>query len=458
MIPILYDKAETNFFSNGIGRLSDAISCIVTEERNGAFTLEMDYPITGEFYSAIELNSIIKAAPNDTDNDQLFFVYSIVRYMGGYATILARHISYRLSGIPIKPFTATGAANAMAGLVTNAVTAPGFTFETNISSSAQFKLVTPQTCKACLGGVDQSILDVFGGEYKWDNFKVSLLSQRGEDNGVTIQYGKNLTDLKVSEDTNETYNGVFPFWYREGEGVVYPSSASVNTAMSYPYPFYELEDMTQNYSSMPTATQLKNRADTEAGHLSMPAPIINFSFIALWNMAEYDLIAKLEKLKLCDYVTVNHYQMGVSVKSIVIKTVYNVLIEKYQEVSIGAARSDLYETLSNLTNDMSESATKGDLSGFIATKSVSIGTVTLAAGASSSVSSTTDIDVSGYYALELIRCRSSEAGISFSNGSLSRNASSTTVNYTCRNNTGSSITATIRAIILYMKPKYIVTL
>lgn len=458
MIPVLFDKNETEFnTNNGLGRLSGAIECMVTEERNGLFELSLIYPQDAPHYSDIELNSIIKAAPNDRDNDQLFIVYSIDRYMSGTARINARHISYRLLGVPVKPFTATGAANAMAGLTTNAIVAPGFTFETDIISSAVYSQKFPQSVKACLGGIDGSILDTFGGEYKWDNFKISLLQSRGEDSGVEIRYGKNLTDLRKSEDTDETYNGVFPFWYREGEDAVYPTTASVNTDMNYPYPYYRLEDMTGDYDSKPTATQLKNRANTEAASLSLPGMTLTIKMAQLWKAEKHDMIRELEKLGLCDKVSVYYEEMDVSIKSTVIKTVYNVLLDRYEELHVGEIRSNLYETLSNLTIDMSDSATQGNIKGIIATKSVNIGSVTVGANATTSVSSTTDVDIDGYYAVEVVRMRSSNANISFSNASISRD-NGTTVNYTCRNNSGSSVTSTIRAIMLYVKSKYAITI
>lgn len=460
MIPVLYEKNETNFAHNGIGRLSDAIKVIVTEERNGAFELEMDYPINGAFYKDIELNSIIKAQPNDFDDDQLFYVYSLTRYMSGFATYYCRHISYRLSGIPVKPFTASGIAAALSGLKSNAVADPGFNLYTDIESSATFKFSAPQTLKGLLGGVDGSILDTYGGEFKWDNFTVQLLEARGEDTGVTIRYGKNLTDLTDDENIETTFNGVFPYWYREGEGAVYPSSAAVSPNMDYPYPYYELADMTGDYDKQPTATQLSNKAKTAANHLEMPSPSINISFVALWKNKEYELLKALEKVKLCDTVTVYHEGMGIAFRNKVIKTVYNVLNEQYEEVTIGAERSDLYETLSNINDEMSDSATQGNLCGLIATRSITLETgVSIAANTIRTATPTTNIDVDGYYVLDIVRMRSHNNGnVSFSTASINR-GSTTTVTYTCRNNSSSAQSnITIRAIILYVKAKYAVAL
>ena len=351
MIPTLYSKNETSFETNGIGRLCDAIKVLVTEERNGVFELEMDYPIHGEYYSNIELNSIIKAAPNETDPEQLFYVYSITRYLSGYATFYCRHISYRLCGIPVKPFSANSASAAMAGLITNAVKTPGFTLSTNITSTTAWSTPYPQSLKSLLGGVEGSLLDTYGGEFRWNNFEVSLLKSRGNNTGVTIRYGKNLTDMVHDTDIESTYNGIFPYWYREGNGVVYPGSASVTSNFSYPYACYEIVDMSSDYDQKPAASTLKNKADTQAGKLALPTPNIDISFVALWKMNEFDLIEALERVSLCDTVTVIYEALGVDIQAKVVKTVYNVLADMYESIEVGAPRSTLSDLIADQTSD-----------------------------------------------------------------------------------------------------------
>ena len=198
MIPILYAGNETNFTSNGLGRLSDAISCKVTEERNGVFELEMTYPITGVHYDDIQENRIIYARTEDGGNAQAFIIYRITRPINGIITIDAQHISYLLNGIPVMPFNGSSLADTMSKIASNAVITCPFTFYTDISSSVAFSFSTVRSIRSLLGGEDGSILEVYGGyDYKFDNFQVRLLANRGSDNGVSLRYGKNLTLIQA---------------------------------------------------------------------------------------------------------------------------------------------------------------------------------------------------------------------------------------------------------------------
>ena len=99
MNPILFPPTETDFNTNGIGVMSDAVACTVTEERNGAFELVLKYPVTGRNYSQIARERLVKAKPNDTANDQVFRIYRITTPLNGVVTVYAQHLSYDLSNI-----------------------------------------------------------------------------------------------------------------------------------------------------------------------------------------------------------------------------------------------------------------------------------------------------------------------------------------------------------------------
>ena len=110
MNPILFESTAKSFNNNGIGILSDAAFCEVTEERNGIFELVLNYPISGLHYSKIKYRSIILAKPNATAEAQPFRVYKVTKPINGIVTVYAQHISYDLSGNPVLPFTAGSAA------------------------------------------------------------------------------------------------------------------------------------------------------------------------------------------------------------------------------------------------------------------------------------------------------------------------------------------------------------
>ena len=194
MIPILYPPGETSFSGNGLGRLSEAITCTVEEERNGKYELEMEYPVAGARFGDIRNSCIIWAEPSDAYREQPFRIYKISKPMGGKIKIQAEHISYQLSHIPVSAFTATTAPEALLGLKTNAAEACPFEFWTDKTTRGAFEVLKPSSIRSMLGGTKGSILDIYGGEYEFDRYTVKLYAERGMDRGVTLRYGKNITD------------------------------------------------------------------------------------------------------------------------------------------------------------------------------------------------------------------------------------------------------------------------
>ena len=204
MIPILYSVNEKEYLTEGLGALSDAISCYVTEERNGMFELEMQYPVEGIHFEQISHSAQIMADAADGVTGQIFRVYKITKPLNGIVTIKAQHVSYQMSHIPVDPFTANTAAEALQGLKLHAVEDCPFEFWTDKSTTATYKQTIPESIRARLGGQAGSILDVYGGEYEWDNYTIKLHAKRGNDNGVVLRYGKNITDITQEENIENT--------------------------------------------------------------------------------------------------------------------------------------------------------------------------------------------------------------------------------------------------------------
>lgn len=365
MKPVLYLSTETTFSHNGLGTLSDCTSCIVTEERNGIYDLEMDYPVSGAHFSEVENGSLIKAVPSDGATPQIFEVYEITKPMNGICTVLANHISYRLSFIPCKPFSASSAGQAMASFAPNAAESCPFTFWTNLGTVANYSQTAPASIRSRLGGTEGSILDVYGGEFEFDNFTVKLHRSRGSDNGVTLRYGKNLTDLTDTESMEDVANGAFPFW----EGVVRDDSGNETDVLvtlpefvihadgsESPYRRTIPLDLSGEWQDPPTVEQLRTRATAyvNANMKGLPKSNIKVSFVALWQTEEYKNVAALERVKLCDTVTVHHERLGISTSTKVVKTVYNVLLEKYDSIELGEVKANFASSLVSVAGSAQE--------------------------------------------------------------------------------------------------------
>lgn len=347
----LFNPTDKSFDTNGLGGLSDAISCKVVEERNGEFELEMEYPINGIHYSDIKLRSIILAKPNPFDDPQPFRVYGISKPINGIVTINAQHLSYDLSGIPISPFNASGVVAATAALKTNAVVDCPFTFSTDKTDTGEYALAAPTSIRALLGSDTGSLLSVYGGEYEFDKYNVILHKSRGENRGVTIAYGKNLTDLKQEENCSNVYTGVYPFYYAEDDGLQTIDEKILNVG-TYDYVKILPLDLSSEFSDgMPTSAVLKAKAQEyiDNNDIGNPTVSLSISFISLKKSKEYELIHILEEVKLCDIVNVEFPALGVSSVSQCIKTEYDVINDDYTSLELGDVQTTLADTVAQQT-------------------------------------------------------------------------------------------------------------
>lgn len=342
MNPILFPASATTFNTNGIGRLK-CVSCEVTEERNGAYELEAEISVDTEHYADIVHSAIIAVIPFDGGSIQAFRIYKITKPLGNTFTVYARHISYQLTNIPARPFTATSASDALAGFKTNAMEACPFTFWTDKTTRATYNQTRPESIRARLGGQQGSILDVYGGEYEWDNWTVKLWNNRGADNHVTLRYGKNIIDLKQEENIENTITGIVPYWCSEDSVQYYNGVVEADTAENFPYKRTVPYDFSEDFESEPTPQELKARAERYIirNQIGIPAINITVNFVALWQTEEYKDVLPLQRVNLCDYVTIEFEKLGIQAKAKVIKTVYDVLNERYSSISLGEARTDL---------------------------------------------------------------------------------------------------------------------
>jgi len=349
MKPILYSPTETQFLTNGIGCLSDSVSCFVKEELNGLYELEMEYPIDGIHYDDIQLTCQIYAVPSEGKRPQAFRIYKISAPMNGIVKIYARHISYQLSYINLVPFEATSAPDAMIKLKANAVEDCPFEFWTDLSTVAHYTQTAPASLRSRLGGVRGSILDIYGGQYEWDMYTVKLWKRRGEDNNVVLRYGRNIIDLEQERNIENTYTGVIPFWSdTEGNTLMIPEIVvSSDAAANFPYPRNKVLDLSETYEEQPTVEQLRSKARTYVRQtgFGVPKVSIKVSFVALAKTDQYKSVASMERIHLGDTVTVEYEKLGVQAQAQVVSIRYNVLLERDDEIEIGDVRSTMSQTL-----------------------------------------------------------------------------------------------------------------
>lgn len=371
----LFESTERTFNTNGIGPLPDAISSKVTEETNSVYELEMTYPITGMNYSELTFRRLIYAKPNPYANRQPFRIYSLSKPLDGIVTINARHISYDLSDYTASPFSAISIMSAFTNLRA-AVDVEDFPFDfwTDKETAADMATNIPLSVRSILGGIEGSILDTYRGEYEFDGFTVKLWNNRGEDRGVSIRYGKNLTSLKQDENCSNVFTAVRPFWYLEDRSND-PEVPDVNSGfVELPEKIIMVDqeadyikilplDFSSDIKEKPTVEELREAATAyiEEHDIGTPEVSLDVSFVNLSDADEYKDLALLEMVKLCDTVDVVFPKLGVNVSAKVNKTVYNVLSGRYESISLGTSKADLARTISINNKTIKETVSKTDL-------------------------------------------------------------------------------------------------
>lgn len=347
MTPILYPSNEIQFTTNGIGALSGAASCIVTEELNGKYELLMQYPMQGIHFGDIKNRAIIFAKPNKEDNPQPFRIYRISKPMGRTVSVYAAHISYDLSGIPVKPFTAGSAAAAMLNLETGAAADSPFVFWTDKTNAGELNVAVPTSTRAVLGGGTENILSVYGGELEYDRYVVRLHGQRGINRGMSIRYGKNLTSLEQDENISNTYTGVYPY-YADTEGnITQLDNPIVPAPGTYDYVRIMPLNLSMEFDEAPTQAALREAAEAyiQNNNIGIPAVSLKVSFAQLAQTKEYEHLELLERVTLGDTVNVEFAALGVSATAKCVKTVYNVLTDQYESIDLGDARANIADTI-----------------------------------------------------------------------------------------------------------------
>lgn len=351
----LYSATETEFTKNGLGTLPDALACTVTEERNGAFELEMVYPRTGRHWADLGKHKIIFCKPDPYRDPQPFEIYKIQHTMSGKTKVSAQHISYRLSLIPVSPFEAGSCIDALNALKSHAVEPCPFIFSTDKDIASPFVIDVPHSIREVIGGIDDSILEKYKGEVEWDGWNVRLWVNRGTDRGVTIRYGKNMTDFSQEESIEDTYTGIYPYWNgKVGENNDIPLTVELpekvlysENAQLYPRHMTVPLNLSDKFDEPPTEEALRQEALDwmDRNEIGVPEVSMDVSFVALRQTKEYENVAPLERVTVCDTVRVQFEALNVTATAKVVKTVYDVLKDRYDSVEIGDPKTSLGKTI-----------------------------------------------------------------------------------------------------------------
>lgn len=354
MIPILYKPdAKTK-----IGWLAEASDCQCTEERNGVFELEFQYPMLGRYAADLVIDRYVKAKPNASAANQFFHIRKVSKPINGMFTVSCEHISYALSGYPVPTVSASGNAQVAINAILTAAKNQlgkdtGFSVATTDITLSSSIALTNVSARAALGGVSGSVLDVYGGEYEFDNHTIKLHKARGKDRGVRIAYGRNMTELKCDIDMDSAYTGIYGYVKNDNvdlhsyKAVTNSSGINAKTLIRDFSSDFSGGDSEITQSGLDSAVS----AYAAANDINSPTVSMTVSFVDLSQSPEYASFSALESVSLCDTVQIYHKDLNINIKAKVIKTVYDVLRERYTSIDLGSPRANFADVIKQTVND-----------------------------------------------------------------------------------------------------------
>ena len=350
----LYDKTGNNLIGN---LANNCIECVVEEERNGLFELIMTYPVVDAIYNSLEKENIIIANANDTLKAQKFRIYNIRKYMKNQVTVYARHISFDLMHDVIEEeisFTNQSCEYALNQIFRNSISSKHFKGYSDIINAQNFK-VSKVNCLSAIAGTKGSVIDTFGtgAEILRDNFNIHVLNKRGHDNSVSIEYRKNLTGLEVEEDTTDLVTRILPYATQkvgeEEKTIDYNGYVDAPNINAFSKPYSAWIDYSDKFEQDEEVTQekLKIYAEREYTVNKRHIPKCNYKieFIPLSKVVGYKELE--DKISLCDTVTIKDTRYGIDTQAKVIKTVYNVLLGRYDSMELGEPKTTLGDVITN---------------------------------------------------------------------------------------------------------------
>lgn len=321
----IHEKTAKTFDTFGLGALVPS-HCVVEEELNGAYELEMKHPYDeGGKWKRIERGRILYAStPRGMQPFRIYYVKPTMKEIA----VNARHIFYDLLDNQCEPINHSGTATAALTALQAAFAYPmPFSFDTDISLTGTLTTGRMNPVQALLSDDDEatSFVKGYGGELLRDGFRVSVKVALGQDRGVSIRYGKNLVGLEVTEDESEVKTRIVCYGKNGSATLESPHLGD------YIYPkIYTLEDENKTLSEV----QEEAQALLDGG-CDIPSINIKVDFVALEKTVEYREYAVLEEVFLGDMVTVINTRMDFQKQAKVISYEWDCLLEQYNDVELG---------------------------------------------------------------------------------------------------------------------------
>ena len=364
---ILHDKKNNNWNSLGIGPLQDAINPLSTRERNGIYDMTFQYPVVGKLFHELKVGRwiVADAGPTLVAKSQRFEIAQITKPIKGIVTVYCEHYRYKLLRTMVKigsKYSNISAQAALNQLRSQMEPKSDFTFYSDVGTTSSIDFTDPakyKNAQEVLGGVAGSILDNFGGEYLFNNNQVRLLAKAGTETNVVIAYGKNLTDINQEESIENTYTSVYG-WAKIGNGddekiitlpEVYIDSDYVG---NYTERRIQMVDFSDKEPKDVAALRGMVKSFIKSNNVGIPRVSIKASYVDLASSVSNEQLKNLEIVDLCDWVTVAFNQLNINTTAQIVKTVWNIALDRYESIELGEARTDFAKVIEDSKEDTSD--------------------------------------------------------------------------------------------------------
>ncbi len=347
--------------------LDDCLECLVTEEENGVFELELTYSIFSNNFNDIQNNKVIKAKASDELGEQLFRIYYVSNEIDGKIYVKAQHITYDLIDNFVENVTCTNSncQNSFQTMLSKCQHSHKFKGYSDIEHIGTYNLSRVNALEAILG-TKGSLLDTYGNgaKLKRDNYNIYLNKTRGNNNGVTISYSKNITGYKREIDETGVITCIYPFAKVQkelGEGdsieeIIVLPERFVNSKYINNYPHPKILAIDYSEREVKDISSLRTQANNYFQETQKDIPNVNYKieFVYLHQTVEYENnnLKALELVGMGDTVTVIDERIGMNVEANVIKTVFNVLTDRYESIELGRFKNSINDIIGDLENNV----------------------------------------------------------------------------------------------------------
>lgn len=348
MIPVLFSKEEKQFRSYGIGPLFETLHAEVKRERNGQYFLYMTYPQNGQQASVFKEGMRIKADAGRRTPWQTFEITRINRRSDAIIEIWADHISMRLAKTMIKPKVEIHDADAETALrrwVSQLVGDDEWEVWSNIDTvgSTAWSVDSVENARQALGGTRGSILDVWGGEFEFDNKRVNLWQNLGRKTPVVLEYGRNITKIEKENKEETVYTSIYPFARAEEDKIITIPNYVVDGKYidMYDHKKIKLVDFSGEFDTeenKPTAEKLQKLAEkyVEQNDVGAPHEHIKIEYVDLSKTLDYQNVRYIEEVELCDRIPIYYPKFDIySKEAKVVVITYNVIKDENKSIELG---------------------------------------------------------------------------------------------------------------------------